>query len=615
MPTRRGNFKKTVRCLVIQLTRLGDSLQSLMALRAAKQLYPELEIHFLVKNRFSEAAKKIPWIKEVITLPTDELLEPLLRGDCKPQEVINEITQWIKPLTTTTWDFAVNWSYSESSSYLTALIPARVKLGYSRSQDISFSSVDGWSNYIQAIIQGGSKQNIHLTDILTTQLLTALQIHIGEPSDNGNSPVTSKTFFDLKSREQDILSSDPVAKNPQNPMTPLLREELSSRKWIGIQLPGTTEKNYHWSTKNWAKLASLILKNDPSCHIALLGESTDQNTEKLFLSQIQEEIPDAHLLKRLVSLVGKTDFDLWASVVGRCHWILAENASVIHLASVLGTRVMTFSTSNSNWFEKGPYGNGHYLIVSNEEGQFTQPEVAYSIWRYAMNEWSHQRRHSLRQHLNRSGWDEYADSIQVYRSKIRNTQEGGGVNYESQLDRPFLIEDWAAIVTGHIARAWYCGWVPPIGQEISRLMINPQLMKGLRELKESSDVLLKICEEARRTALTLKSKSTRLRSEKIMNLGAREELKALRRKLIELETLIDRLGKTHFLLLAFARMSKVLMQNIRNVKASNLGHECAESYQLLTEGVKILRAWITYTLNLAKPTSVLEAPMKERHLT
>jgi len=586
-----------------------------MALRAAKLLYSNLEIHFLVKNSFSEAAKKIPWIQKVINLPTDELLEPLLSGESNPQEVINEITQWVIPLTETTWDFVVNWSYSESSSYLTALIPARVKLGYSRSPDVNFSSVDGWSNYIQAIIQGGSKQNIHLTDILTTQLLTALQIHMGEPADNGDSPLTSKNFFELKSTDQDILSSEPVTKNSQNAMTHVMWEELSSRKWIGIQLPKTTEKDHLWSIKNWAKLASLILKNNQDCHIVLLGQSTDQNTENAFLSDLQKEISDAHLFKRLVSLVGKTDFNLWASVVGRCHWVLAENTAVIHLASVLGTRVMTFSTSHLNWLEKGPYGNGHYIIASNQENQLIHPEVTYSIWSYAMNEWSHQRKHSLLEHLTRSGWGEYVESIQVYRSKIRNTQEGGGVKYEFQLDRPFLMDDWVAIVTGHIARAWYCGWVPPIGLELSRLMINPQLMKNLRELKKSSDVLLKICEEACKTALTLKSKSTRLRSEKIMNLGDQEELKALRRKLIELEELIDRLGKTHFPLLAFAKMSKVLMQNIRNVTTSNLGHECAESYQFLTEGIKILRDWITYTLSLAKPTSVRESPLKEIHPT
>ena len=74
-------IKKPIRCLVIQLTRLGDTLQSLMALRAAKQLYPHLEIHFLARERFAAAAKRTPWIESVITLPTDTLLGSVLKGD------------------------------------------------------------------------------------------------------------------------------------------------------------------------------------------------------------------------------------------------------------------------------------------------------------------------------------------------------------------------------------------------------------------------------------------------------------------------------------------------------------------------------------------------------
>ena len=43
------------RVLVIQLARLGDTLQSLMALRAAKHLYPELKIHLVARERAAAA--------------------------------------------------------------------------------------------------------------------------------------------------------------------------------------------------------------------------------------------------------------------------------------------------------------------------------------------------------------------------------------------------------------------------------------------------------------------------------------------------------------------------------------------------------------------------------
>ena len=107
--------RKKVRCLVIQLTRLGDTLQSLMALRAAKQLYPELEIHFVARERFAAAAKRVPWIENVITLPTDKLIGPVITGESSQTQAMGDIARWIAPLVRDTWDIVVNWSYSESS--------------------------------------------------------------------------------------------------------------------------------------------------------------------------------------------------------------------------------------------------------------------------------------------------------------------------------------------------------------------------------------------------------------------------------------------------------------------------------------------------------------------
>jgi ADP-heptose:LPS heptosyltransferase len=604
---------------VIQLTRLGDTLQSLMALRAAKQLYPELEIHFVAQERFASAAKKVPWIKNVITLPTEKLLDPILEGKRSESEALPEIAKWLAPLADQAgqpWDFLINWSFSESSSFLTGLIPARVKLGYSRQKDTSFSSTDGWSNYIQAIIQGGSTQNIHLTDILTTQILTALQIHIGDPLDEGNTPVTSKTFFSL----------DPEIRETRGTAWGDL-----SRKWIGIQL-GASRKEKTWDPRRWAQLAEFILRRNPEYNLVFLGGTEDIERYRTFQATLgdafrKKPLPDYE--KRILSLVGATDFDLWASVVSRCQWVFAGDTAVIHLASVLGTRVMNISVGPVRWLETGPYGNGHYVISAHGTcaaclersdssgihscGSNISPEAVYGAWSYAILERSHHRKQSLMKHFAEHDWTEHTHSVQIHRSKIRNTQEGGGVCYESLVPRPFRIEDWSAMVMGHIARSWYCGWVPPVGQELTRGVLHPEFLKKLRELEESSGVLLKVCEEAKKTALTLRLRSGNLRSEKIMRLSDRDEIKALGIKLMELDTLMERLGKTHPPLLAFSQMSKVLMHNLKSTHLSELGKESAECYRLLGDGIKILRDWIQATLDLAKPVAVVAAhPGRQR---
>lgn len=598
---------KPIRCLIIQLTRLGDTLQSLMALRAAQQLYPQLEIHFVVRERFAEAAKRVPWLKNVVIFPSDEILSPVLDGKGSEKEALQKLAGWVRPLVQEPWDLVLNWSYSEASSYLTGLIPARVKLGYSRSQDVALSNRDGWSHYIQAVVQGGIHQNIHLTDVLTTQLLTALQIHAGEPADNGDAPVTSKSFFNLSASvkvDQDLGN----------------RWRDRSKKWIAIQI-GSGKEEKTWEPDNWAQLITQILKNHPEYGIFLLGGKDDQERANRVILTLQRQGVHAGAI---LSLVGRSDFDLWASAVSRAQWLIAADTAAVHLASVLGTRVLNLSFGGVRWNETGPYGNGHYVVASNLpceacdlpnstakhvcKAQLSS-DLVYGAWSYAIQDSVFRRQLTFEQHLQKQGLGARSRDVRAFRSRIRGSGDGGGVVYEAISPHALKLNDWTAMVMGHIARAWYCGWVPPLGQELTRNAITPALIQNLRQLQEAAEVLTKICDEATRTAIHLNRHSSKLKSQKIMRLGDRERIQEMSKKLQELDSLIERLGQTHAPLAAFSQMSKVLMHNLMGEQISDLGRETAECYRQLLEGVGLLREWIRFTLNLARPVALRSEPL------
>ncbi len=598
---------KPIRCLIIQLTRLGDTLQSLMALRAAQQLYPQLEIHFVVRERFAEAARRVPWLKNVVVLPSDEILGPVLSGKGTEKEALQKLAGWVRPLVQEPWDLVLNWSYSEASSYLAGLIPSRVKLGYSRAPDVSLSCRDGWSHYIQAVVQGGIHQNIHLTDVLTTQLLTALQIHAGEPADNGDAPVTSKSFFTLSAS----LKVDQDLGN---------RWRDRSKKWIAVQL-GAGKEEKTWESENWAALISQILKNHPEYGIFLLGGKEDQERANRLILTLQRQGTHA---ASILSLVGRSDFDLWASAVSRAQWLIAADTAAVHLASVLGTRVLNLSFGGVRWNETGPYGNGHYVVASNlpceacETPMSTAKHVCktqlsadlvYGAWSYAIQDSVFRRQLTFEQHLQKQGLGARSREVRAFRSRIRGSSDGGGVVYEAISPHALKLNDWTSMVMGHIARAWYCGWVPPLGQELTRNAITPSLIQSLRQLQESAEVLTKICDEAARTATHLNRHSSKLKSQKIMQLRDREQIQDMSKKLQELDALIERLGKTHAPLAAFSQMSKVLMHNLLGEQISELGRETAECYRQLLEGVGILREWIRFTLTLARPVAIRSEPL------
>lgn len=599
--------QETTRCLIIQLGRLGDSIQNLMALRAAKQLYPQLEISILVREKFSSAVTRVPWIKNVYILPTEKFISPILKNEQTLDTCLPEVTNWFKTLNIQPWDILINWTFSETSSFLATAIPAKVKLGFTRRTPCDFATVaDGWSQFVQAVVQSDVPQNIHLIDILTTQLLTALQIHLGDPSESNNSAVNSKNFFSLP------ISSSNFDKYLGD----------YSKKWLAIQL-GSSKEESHWDAKKWAELAQYILSRHTRCGIFLLGSKDDIESEKTFF---REMAAFDGLSQSIVSLVGQTDFDLWTTILSRCQWLFSADTAAIQIASVLGTRVLNVSCGLSRFHENGPYGNGHYVVTSSKpceacetiplrsHGQIQQKghscshdisaESVYAIWAYSCQDWSTQRTNSLEDHFYFLNWDSELDKICIYRTQIRNTMDGGGVAYLPVIKKSIQLREWTSMAMGYIARSWYCGWLPPIGQELNRETLAPALIQSLREMEESVELLLKVCKKAIQISQNIQQKCASLRSQKIMRIRDREELQEMGNGLRELENLIDRLANTHRPLLAFSQVCKVQMHNLKGIDLIDLSQETTECYIQLHEGSLLFQDWIKYTLTLIKPIPV-----------
>ncbi|MBY0471142.1 glycosyltransferase family 9 protein [bacterium] len=570
------------RCLVIQLARLGDTLQSLTALRAAKQLYPQLEIHFLARETFASAAKRVPWIEKVITFPTQDILGPVLHEGAEA-ESMGELAKWLAPVVKENWDFIFNWTYSEASSYLTAIIPGQVKYGLSRREDLTLSTLDGWSQYICGVVQEKTPQNIHLTDIFATQLLTALQIHLGESVEDGNVPVNSKKFFDLASGIHPSI----------------LNVKKSERRWIGIQI-GAGRGEESWDAHHWAQVAHYVLSRNTDCGIVLLGDAQERALAQSFSEKLNQLGSSALHEVNLINLVGQTGFDDWAQVIGSCQWLLSCDSSAIHLASVLGTRVLNISLTSNNMSETGPYGNGHYII----SGSGITPESVYATWTYASSEWAHRRQLKVESHFSQLGWTDKLENVVIHRSKIRSLESGGGVVYEILSNNPITIDEWLSQVVGYVARAWYCGWVPEIGHEVQRTGIRPDLIQNLRKVDEAAMVLTKIFEEGKRTSVELQQRGSRLVSNRLMDVHEKDEIQRLGKKVGDLESLTERMGRTQPALQPFVKMSRVLMHGLDTSEISRMGRESAHSFMQLTQGLSLMRDWVKHTLQLAKPMAI-----------
>jgi len=563
-----------------------------MALRAAQQLYPELEITFIAHEAFAGAAERCPWVSRVISLPTEDLVRPMISKKRTAYSLVPEVAGWIEPILNDTFDVVLNWTYSEASSYLAGILPARVRLGYSRRRDGTLSVVDGWSHYIHSIVQTETLQSIHLTDILTTQLLTALQIHFDEPlEDAGNQTVTSKSFFEIQKAPY-------VCDGWNHP----------GIRWIAIQL-GASSADKTWDPIEWAKLASRILRRHDETRIILLGGQKEKELEARFFEALRNEeratgTGSSVFEKRIFSKVGKTSFDLWAQILADAQWVLSADTAALHLAAVLGTRVLNVSLGPVRFRETGPYGNGHYVVKSQTREEPLTAEAVYAVWTYATTEWQHRRELPIQEHFKNLECAALFPKVEIYRSKIRASESGGGIHYESLIDSKITMENWFSQVLGHLAREWYCGWVPPVGQELERAEVSPELVQNLRKLSEGIEVLDKIYGETIRSAEELLRKTKSLKSENLMKLSDREKIHELGKKIEELDALSERVGGAQEPLLPIHRLAKILMHNLTGKRVADVAEETVGVYRFLRVGITGLRNWTNHTLSLARPVAV-----------
>ena len=559
--------RRQLSVLIVQMGEIEEIFRSLMALKAIKHLYPEVQIHFITRKEVSAPLKRVDWLTSVVETPSFKSKDA---GD-----PIQKVALWIDQVIHQHYDIMVNWTMSarhaRMAAVATSLIPAMVKLGDYVREDLTLGSYDAWSMYRQAWVGREVEQDIHHTDIITTQLLTALQIHAGDPTpDAGVSAVTSRYFFKA---------------NPTSaPM--LWVGRVKNSKWIAIHAQSLGSRG--------AELTEMILRRHPDAGIVLIGE--------------EECDWEVEVNPRVINLTKTLHLDSLIQVLSQCTWIVSGPSPVADLASLMNIRCLYIPRPLKNahslkWTETAPYGNGHVVVTSIEEWK---PELAYAAWSHYQSEWFHHGSIDVRDHFESlgvgSGWNE----VQVYKSRIRPPAEGGGVCFERSTKEPNTFENWMFRVRGQMARAWFCGWLPSVETEVARIKLNPSLIKRIREVKDSAQVLSKIVLEGQGYARALMLGSESIKSNHLMSIEDRALVEEQSKKLMEVEALISRVVNVEPELTCMLQWYQQLMHNLMGSSIHEMARETIHVFDLVTEGLELVEMYAQKTIELARPKAVAQ---------
>ncbi len=311
--------------LIINLTRMGDLIQTTPVIVGLKEKYPGIKISLLVNSAFRSICELIPYVDHVIEFDLRGVADLIINNHLiKAYKYINQLLEIIN---STTYDMAINFTHSTDSAVLLSLINSKDHRGINIDKEGYSIKKHPWAQYVFNVIPSRVYNPFHLCDMhckIASVLPTKKGLHLK---------------IDNRSEEyiQNLLNKYGVHNNC------LI---------VALQLGASTDEK-RWPVESFARVAELLGKRF-KVFFVLTGTKNELQYGNLF-----QKLTNVNT----INLIGKTSLKELTALLKYCNILISNDTGPLHIATALGTTVINLSMASVHFRETGPYGEGHYVVV------------------------------------------------------------------------------------------------------------------------------------------------------------------------------------------------------------------------------------------------------------
>lgn len=286
---------------ILQLTRIGDLVQTVQAVRNFKNSHPNYRMVLIARSQFAKPLKFVlnKYFDAIHTLDTQSIFQDHHTNGLSKS--LSGINSFLNELKAEKIDALINLSFSKSSSYLSSLIPAQHKIGSFHDFNNKVQINDKWSQILYSTVMRGSLNPFSLVDLF-------------------------KNIIGIKHTESTQATS----------------VDLNSRSNLIVLHPFASSERKTWKADKWVEVIYKTLKDNDKCTITIVGAKNE-----VLKSHVITENP---LLKpfsnRLLNLTGKTSVEELSSVISTAKLFVGHDSMVGHLAALNSTPTLTISLGN-----------------------------------------------------------------------------------------------------------------------------------------------------------------------------------------------------------------------------------------------------------------------------
>lgn len=300
---------------VVQITRIGDVLQTLQVAREFKKEHKHVRLILVARAEFARPLGFL--LKETfdkcLFLDLDHIIK---NSDQNLNSIQKNMAKFVQTINDENIAVTVNLSFSKSSAWFCSLIKSTHKLGPYYDIRSNINIPDKWSQFVYSNVMGGPLNPFSLVDIY-----------------------------------KNILGVTPKTEHPPT------KKHSEKYKKLVIH-PFTSHIKKRWKISKWVEIIYTTLKNNFDLDITIVGtESERAEAETIVNDPIL-----AKFLNRIKNMAGKTSVKELYQEIKQSSLFVGHDSMAGHLAAICEIPSITISLGPVRPVETAPYHQGNYIF-------------------------------------------------------------------------------------------------------------------------------------------------------------------------------------------------------------------------------------------------------------
>ncbi len=313
--------------LIVNLTRMGDLIQTTPVLRGIKEIYPEAVTTLMVNSDFEGIIPFLPGVDRVFPVNIRDIVFQVDGGEIV--EAYRSLKALLDTVNETVYDRVINFTHSLDSAVMTSMIRARETRGVSIDEKGYSIKPDPWIRYFFNVIPSRTVNPFHLCDM-------HLKVAGVDASGKGLSLQVERDELD-RMRERLFRAG--------------VRE---GDRLVGLQL-GASAEDKRWPVESFGLLGRM-LKERNGVKVVITGASSERKFGKEFQQCFGKDC---------INMIGSTSLAELVSLIHLLDLYISNDTGPLHIATAVGTTTINISLASVYFRETGPYSEGDYVIKAD----------------------------------------------------------------------------------------------------------------------------------------------------------------------------------------------------------------------------------------------------------